>query len=246
MIIGSEIIFKKNDESTNNSALKLLRDSSPPEGTVIHTNYQIAGRGQKGNAWESEDGKNLLFSIILYPESVSPESQFILSMAISLGVLDYLRGFTTSARIKWPNDICVNNDKIAGILIENSILNDRIVNSVAGIGFNLNQTQFREYVPRAVSLKMIAGRDFETGHAMKELLGCIDLRYKQVLAGKDQQIRKDYHSALYRIMEWHDYKTASGTFNGRIISVKDSGILRIEDRSADIREFMFREIEFTG
>ena len=246
MIIGSEIIFKQYDESTNNSALKLLKDSYPVEGTVIHTNYQVAGRGQKGNVWESEDGKNLLFSIILYPEGVSPGSQFILSMAISLGITDFLRGFTAGARIKWPNDICVDNDKIAGVLIENAILNDRIVNSVAGIGFNLNQTQFPEYVPKAVSLKMITGRDFETGDSLKELLYTIDLRYKQVIAGKDQQIRNDYQSALYRFMEWHNYKTASVTFEGRIISVADSGILRIEDRNSDVREFMFREVEFTG
>ncbi len=91
MIIGSNIIFHKNLASTNTYAALLLKKEKPPEGTIIYTNFQSAGRGQKGNRWESEDGKNLLFSIILFPEMISPEDQFIISMAISLGICDFLK-----------------------------------------------------------------------------------------------------------------------------------------------------------
>ena len=104
--------------------LSLLRDENLPEGTVVYTNYQSAGRGQPGNSWESEDGKNLLISLLIFPSMIKPVNQFIISMAISLGICDFLNRHIPVCSIKWPNDIYVNNDKIAGILIENSIMGD--------------------------------------------------------------------------------------------------------------------------
>lgn len=244
MIIGSKLIFYGNTESTNSIASLLANDESVPEGTIVYTNYQTAGRGQKGNRWESEDGKNLLFSIIIFPSMVSPEDQFIISMFISLGICDFLSTIVPAIKIKWPNDIYARDDKIAGILIENSITGNLLNNSVAGIGLNINQDRFPEDIPNPVSLKILTGKDYDTRQCLKDLAGCLDKRYKQLISDERMEIRNEYISSLYRRGEWHDFKSPDGLFSGKIISVNDSGSLRIEDRAAKIREFSFKEIDF--
>ena len=160
MVIGSNLIFYNELPSTNTEASLLLKSGEQIEGTVIQTDFQSAGKGQAGNKWESEKGKNLLFSIILYPQSISPYDQFLISMTISLGICDFLDRLCTGATIKWPNDIYLGNDKIAGILIENSILGTMIETSVAGIGLNINQDNFVSIQPRPISLKMATGKEY--------------------------------------------------------------------------------------
>ena len=149
MIIGSKLLFFENLPSTNSHAASLLRDNKVSEGAVIYTNYQSAGRGQGGNKWESEENKNLLISIVLFPSMISPADQFLLSMAVSLGICDFLDRYISAISIKWPNDIYVKNDKIAGILIENSIMGDHIENTIAGIGININQEKFMSDAPES-------------------------------------------------------------------------------------------------
>lgn len=244
MIIGSKIIFCKNLTSTNTFAARLLKREKPQEGTVIHTNYQTAGKGQKGNRWESEDGQNLLFSIILYPGSVRPEDQFIILIAISLGICDFLNEHISGCKIKWPNDIYVNDDKIAGILIENSIKGKQIENTIAGIGLNINQVKFPREIANPVSLKMASGKDFDTQLCLKQLSAKLDKRYKKLLSGKISELKKDYISLLYRSGEWHNFRTATGYLYGRITGVTDSGSLEIEDQWMKPHEFLFKEIEF--
>ena len=126
MIIGSKIYFFEQLTSTNSEAVRVMKENHIPEGSVISAGYQSAGRGQKGNSWESSEGKNLLISIILYPSIINPGEQFLISMAISLGICEFLRNYIPECKIKWPNDIYVFNDKIAGVLIENSVMGDRI------------------------------------------------------------------------------------------------------------------------
>lgn len=244
MIIGSGLIFIKDLDSTNSHASRLIQQEMVPEGTVIHTNYQSAGKGQRGNKWESEDGKNLLLSIVLYPDIIKPSNQFVISMAISLGICDFLNPVINRCSIKWPNDIYADNDKIAGILIENSVIDDRIMNTVVGIGLNINQTEFPGFFPKPVSLKILTRTDYDTGSCLKQLLGKLDKRYKKLISGKMDEIKKDYISSLYRHNEWHNFKTGSGYLNGRIISVSEAGCLLVEDRQGNKHEFSFKEIEF--
>jgi BirA family transcriptional regulator, biotin operon repressor / biotin---[acetyl-CoA-carboxylase] ligase len=244
MIIGSKFIFYRNIESTNSIASGLVKSESVSEGTVIYTNYQSAGRGQKGNRWESEDDKNLLCSIVLFPSMVSPEDQFIISMSVSLGICDFLKTFIPLSKIKWPNDIYAGDDKIAGILIENSITGNLINSSIAGIGLNINQDNFPADIPNPVSLKILTGREYDTGQCLNHLAGSLDERYKQLISARRREIRDEYVSSLYRLGEWHDFNSRNGIFSGRIISVNGSGSLMIEDRAAKIREFSFKEIDF--
>jgi BirA family biotin operon repressor/biotin-[acetyl-CoA-carboxylase] ligase len=244
MIIGSKYIFCENLSSTNSYTAELLKNNPPQEGTIVHTNFQTRGRGQSGNSWESENGMNLIFSLILHPFMIKPADQFILSKIISLGICDFLRQHTTSISIKWPNDIYVKNDKIAGILIETSIIGDEIENIIAGIGLNINQKIFISDAPNPVSLGMITGNEYNTGDCLLNLASVLDKRYKQLLKGQMEEIDTEYLGNLYRFGEWHNYRDASGLFEGRITSVNINGRLKIEDRRKRLREYNFKEVDF--
>jgi BirA family transcriptional regulator, biotin operon repressor / biotin---[acetyl-CoA-carboxylase] ligase len=238
------MIFFTNLPSTNTRAAFLLKNSSPAEGTVIYTNYQSAGRGQTGNSWESENGKNLLFSLILFPSVIKAADQFIISMTLSLGICDFLNRYIPVSKIKWPNDIYVKNDKIAGLLIENSVTGNHIESTIAGIGLNINQIKFISDAPNPVSLKMITGIDFNLTNSLNQLLSDLDIRYKEMLEGNNISLIEEYISKLYRLNEWRDYKDSNDLFTGRIISVAKNGRLQIETRSGNIKEYFHKEVDF--
>lgn len=244
MIIGSQFIYCKKIESTNTYASGLIQSDSVTEGTIIYSDYQSAGRGQKGNRWVSEDSKNLLISIVLYPGMVQPGDQFIISIFVSLGICDFLKTLIPDCKIKWPNDIYAGDDKIAGILIENSIISNAIVNSIAGIGLNINQEEFPEELPNPVSLKLVTGKEHDPYFCLKQMAGFLDLRYKQVISGSWDVLRNEYIASLYQLNRWRRFKSGTGIFDGRIVSVTDSGCLKIEEKTGNIREFAFKEIEF--
>jgi len=244
MIIGSKLLFFENLPSTNLHAAWLIKNNDLSEGTIIHTNYQLAGRGQMGNKWESEDSKNLLISIILFPSMINPSDQFVLSMAISLGICDFLKRYIPDCRIKWPNDIYVNNDKIAGLLIENSIMSDHIENTIAGIGLNINQDKFLSSAPNPVSLRMITGKEYDVNTCLYQLSDDLDKRYKQLISGNLIQIKEEYISNLFRLNEWCTYRDKNGFYQGRIKSISEYGNLMIESESGKTNEYSFKEVDF--
>jgi BirA family biotin operon repressor/biotin-[acetyl-CoA-carboxylase] ligase len=244
MIIGIKYIFHESLTSTNSFTASLLREGSLPEGTVVYTNYQTAGRGQTGNTWEAEKGKNLLFSLVLYPSTIRPEDQFIISKTISLGICDWLRQFIPGVSIKWPNDIYVNNDKIAGILIESSIIRNEIESMIIGIGLNLNQKKFKSNAPNPVSLSTITGKEYDPEMCLKNLAKCLDTRYTQLLTEGSDGIAGEYPANLYRRGEWYNFSDSGGQFEGRIISVDPGGRLLIEDHSGMTRAYGFKDVEF--
>jgi BirA family transcriptional regulator, biotin operon repressor / biotin---[acetyl-CoA-carboxylase] ligase len=244
MIIGSNILFFKDLPSTNAHASLLLKTNSLPEGTIIHSNYQSAGKGYAGNEWESEDGKNLLLSIVLYPSFVKPSDQFCISMAVSLGICDFIRRFIPDCSIKWPNDIYIKNDKIAGVLLENTIIADHIEYSIAGIGININQEKFISPAPNPVSLRQITSKTYDLQACLIDLTKDLDIRYKQLIGGNAESVRKEYISKLYRLNEWSQFKDIDGQFTGRIKSIGDYGTLMIENQDMDIRGYAFKEVEF--
>ena len=244
MIIGSNLLFFENLPSTNSHAANLLKRESLPEGTIVYTNYQTAGKGYSGNSWESEDGKNLLISIILYPTFIKPSDQFNISMAISLGICDFLMRFIPSCSVKWPNDIYIYNDKIAGILIESAIIADKFEYSIAGIGLNINQEKFISPAPNPVSLKQNTGKAYDLPASLVLLATDLDKRYKLLIAGDKEKIRKDYESKLYRLNQWSGFRDKDREFTGRILTVGEYGRLIIETRDGKIRDYSFKEVEF--
>ena len=244
MIIGSNLLFIQDLPSTNSYALDLLKKSKLPEGTILYTNYQSAGKGYSDNKWESEDGKNLLISVILYPTFIKPEDQFLISMAISLGVCDFLMRFIPDCSIKWPNDIWVNNDKIAGLLLESSLADNLIELTVAGIGLNINQKKFSGNAPNPVSLYHLTGESYDLPSSLEKLAADLDKRYKQLMGDNWGELKKEYVSKLYRLNEWHEFRDKNGKFTGRVLTIGDYGRLIIERQSGEESEYSFKETEF--
>jgi len=244
MIIGSKIIYYDHLPSTNSEASRLFKESAIPEGAIICAGYQSAGRGQKDNKWESEENKNLLISIILIPEIIEPDLQFLISETISLGICDFLERYIPVSSIKWPNDIYVNNDKIAGVLIENFIMADSIEYSIAGIGLNINQEIFLSDAPNPVSLKMVSGVSYDIKECLKQLSSDLDKRYKQLLSEDWNTIRSEYKSKLYQFGIWKEYLDGEGKFSGRIESVDDVGNLTITRSDRVSNSYGFKEVTF--
>jgi BirA family biotin operon repressor/biotin-[acetyl-CoA-carboxylase] ligase len=243
-MIGSNILSFENLTSTNTHASDLLKALEVQEGTIIRALYQSAGRGQIGNGWESEAGKNLLISIILYPTAISPADQFMISRVISLGITDYLEKELPECKIKWPNDIYVRNDKIAGILIENSVMDNKLVSSIAGIGLNINQRKFTGNAPNPVSMSILTGKEFNIDNCLTKISDAIDNRYTLLMKGRREIICSDYLSKLYRLKEWSDFRDQDGNFRGRIVTVSEEGMLHIEHADKKIKEYSFKEVDF--
>jgi BirA family transcriptional regulator, biotin operon repressor / biotin---[acetyl-CoA-carboxylase] ligase len=244
MIIGSKLFYSEELTSTNSHASLMLKEGPVAEGSVFYTDFQTSGKGRAGNKWESEIGKNLLISIILYPESLLPEDQFFISMAFSLGICDFADNHFAGSKVKWPNDIYINDDKIAGILIENSIIGNSLESTIAGIGFNINQIQFPSSVTNPVSLRMLTGKEYDTGACLEKLLVCLDDRYKQLLYESREQLESEYLSRLYRLNEWHYYRSEEKLFRGMVKGVSASGRLRIKEQNGAAVEFDFKKVEY--
>ncbi|MBP1664245.1 MAG: biotin/acetyl-CoA-carboxylase ligase, partial [Bacteroidetes bacterium] len=155
----STAFYIESTSSTNLLLQQMMRQEDLPEGYIVYTGFQTAGKGQTGNSWESEPNKNLLFSVLLRPRSIKADKQFILSQITGLAVKKVLDKFTGDISIKWPNDIYWKEKKIGGILIENSLIRDCINTCVIGIGLNVNQEKFLSDAPNPVSLKQITGID---------------------------------------------------------------------------------------
>jgi BirA family biotin operon repressor/biotin-[acetyl-CoA-carboxylase] ligase len=140
--IGQKIIQLARVDSTNNYAAILISEGKGEHGTVILAEDQTAGRGQRGAEWQSKAGENLLMTVILDADNLSALDQFVISEVTALSLVSFLRKIGISARIKWPNDILVGENKIAGVLIENQLRGAQVAKSVVGIGLNINQLEF--------------------------------------------------------------------------------------------------------
>ena len=159
-------LFRDNPSLLDNKG-GLLSDNEIGNGVVVVADYQTAGRGCGTNRWESERGKNLLFSVMLHPENVPANRQFQISRAISLAIVDALGEWVGDLSIKWPNDIYWRNGKLAGILIENSLQGSMIRDSIIGVGLNVNQRAFHSDAPNPVSMYQLTGQETDIGRDFK-------------------------------------------------------------------------------
>ena len=156
-----KIIRLVETDSTNNYLREQSAKARLPEGSLVIADFQTAGKGQVGNSWESEAGKNLMFSILLYPDFLPANRQFLISQIASLSVKETLEKYTDSVTVKWPNDIYWKDRKICGMLIENDLSGQYLYCSVVGIGLNINQEIFRSDAPNPVSLTQITGKTYD-------------------------------------------------------------------------------------
>ena len=243
--IGSEIIHLQTVDSTNEYINRLLdKGEKVLEGTVVWADFQTGGKGHMGNTWDSEAGKNLLISILLRSEFLKVHEQFYISESISLSLFDLLSNYSAEVEIKWPNDILIKKRKVAGILIENTIEKDKITQSVAGMGININQKRFGKELPDPTSLSLETGQDYQLRDILDELLSCMNERYKQLFFGKFEQIRTEYLSKLFRYGLESRFFHKSEYFTGIITGVNPSGEILIEDTSKKIRKYAFKEVDF--
>jgi len=243
-IIGNTIVRLEVTDSTNNYAKQQIREKGLSEGTVFLAYEQTAGRGQLKNSWESEPGQNLIFSIVLCPDFLEIRRQFMLSKAVTLGIYKALNKQVDLLKIKWPNDIYVGNQKLGGILIENSIMNGLLRSSVVGIGLNVNQTIFYSEAPNPVSLRMLTNQHYDCEIILSEILSGINWYYALLREEKEEIIDQEFESVLYRLNEKYFYKAKEDVFEGEIIGVNEIGQLQIRKIDGKVLEFHFKEVEF--
>jgi len=227
--------------STNDLCWEMNREEYLPDGFVIYTDFQSAGKGQPGNAWESAKGKNLLFSIVLHPLHVPMDELFMLSELVSVAIKKALEVYTSEITVKWPNDIYWKDKKIAGILIENSLQGNRIKTVVIGVGLNVNQREFVSKAPNPVSLQQITGRQYRRKQLLLQISQNIEDLYKKF---NKVEIRSIYAESLYRKVGYHTYREESDLFQAKILEVHADGQLILEKENGDRRGFYFKEVQF--
>ncbi len=231
-------------DSTNNYANHMISAGTAGNGTVVLAHFQNDGRGQRENHWESAPGENILTSFIVFPTFLEPSNQFYLSKIASLAIVEWLSAKTTEVSIKWPNDIYVGLKKIAGILIETSVMGNTLYSAVVGTGINLNQTEFSASLPNPVSLKLITGSEFEVVDSARELHNVFLRLYKELQAGAFEKIDTDYFNKLFRRNEWSWFREKGELLEARIIGIGEYGQLLLEDRTSKINYYFFKQIEF--
>lgn len=228
-------------DSTNSEAMRLIFSGNISDSTVVIADYQDHGRGQGGNSWNSRSGENLLMSWIVFPAFLSAQSQFKLSKAVSLAILDMLEEQLLPCSIKWPNDIICNGSKIAGILIENSLMGSRLRHSIIGIGLNINQTEFPEFPFKATSMLMLSGKAYPVNEICKLLIDKLVKRYAELMNNQGQ-IDAAYLGRMYRLNEASRFSCGGDELVGVIRGVDEMGELLIEF-SQGIRSFGFHQVK---
>ena len=249
LFIGKNLLFLHEVESTNTYAMNLLRNVNVIEGTIVYTDNQTKGRGQRGTVWSSNTGQNIISSIILKPTFLSIENSFYLSKITALAIYDVLTDILTSGqydiKIKWPNDILVNQQKIAGILIETNIANTAIKDVVIGIGFNVNQIRFDEFERFATSLKLITTHDFDRELILNLLCEKIEKWYLKLKQQKLVFIDDSYLAVLFGMNKTIPFNDSVGNrFEGKIVGVSNNGKLKIQLSNSLEKEFDMKEVKF--
>ncbi len=228
--------------STNLYVRELRKTGKLTDRTAIVTKFQSMGRGQRQNSWNSEKGSNLLVSLYKNTD-IYAEDNFIITIITSLALSNAIKLQGVECKIKWPNDIYVKDNKIAGILIENSLFKNIISDTIIGIGLNVNQKSFPKELPNPISLYQVLDKKIDIDHILIDLIKEIDKLLEQA---KDNfsALYHEYISRLYRLKSWNLYRTDGNTFNGKIHGVETDGRLILENGMGDLKHYLFGEINY--
>ncbi len=247
-----KITHFKNIDSTNSYLQNLLDKGEDVADNVVVTDFQTSGKGQGKNVWQSEDGKNLLFSIALDMSFLKAEDQFLLTQMVSVAMINVLKNYLPEENlfIKWPNDIYFNNKKIAGILIKNEIKGIMLGTSIIGIGLNVNQTDFNESLPNPISMKMITGKDYDLEEVLMEVAKSqsrrvAELQRQQSTVNSQQLIANSYINHLYRYNQWAFYEHEGEVKEMMITGYDRFGRLILKEKNdrevvCDLKEIVFK------
>ena len=248
--IGSPFVELQSVDSTNNYARQLIHAGMAQHGQVVFAHEQWAGKGQRGRQWISEKGQNMAVSILLQPISLPINRQFELSAAIALAVRQTLATYIPDElTIKWPNDLYWQDRKAGGILIENLLGSHEQSGSrwnwaIAGIGININQTEFPSDLPNPVSLKQITGKEWEPIQMARAIVTNLDLYYRELLTTGPGNIFSKYNQYLYKQGKKVKLRKDNRVFEAMINGVNENG--QLETAHAIPEAFDFGTIEWVN
>lgn len=234
---------------STNTYLRELNGGDPTyDYEVAVADFQTAGRGQKGNTWESEQGKNLLFSILAHPKGIKVQEQFYISEAIALAVSDAVIAaagpeYAAYFSVKWSNDIYYKDFKMAGILIENTLQGSSILDTVVGVGLDVNQEVFVSDAPNPISLKNITGRDYDRDALLDDIIARF-IGYMEKDPDARFQVDQLYRDRLYRRHGYHRFRDESGVFEACIEGIRPDGCLMLQTCSGEHRTYEFKQVQF--
>ena len=225
-------------DSTNKFLLDLNKKRQFTNSVVVTADYQTKGKGRRANSWESEKGKNLLISI-LFKHSLKIENQFLFSAAISLSIQKLISQFTNEeVYIKWPNDIMINNKKIAGFIIDNLLQKNTIHTTIVGIGINVNQLNFKKYNPEATSISLINNSVIDLDYLKNELINILDENYNNM----DDGFVKKYNKLLFMKNSYVNFKIKEKIIKAKIHSVDKTGALLLEKKNKGLERFEVNQV----
>ena len=240
-------------DSTNVFVREMLAEESSgqvvsaatlPGFTLVVADDQTQGRGQQGNSWETERGKNLIFSLLCHPGFLKPSEQFLLSQCMAVAIWEALSRYVEGVEVKWPNDIYVGEQKISGTLIECDLQGKSISNCIIGVGININQTVFRSDAPNPVSLQQLTGRVHDREEVLAAILNAFQRYYAFLQAGQVERVRQLYREHLYRRDGLHRYADVRGEFMAEIADVEPTGHLHLRfDIGQEVR-YELKEVRF--
>ncbi|TYB75756.1 biotin--[acetyl-CoA-carboxylase] ligase [Bizionia myxarmorum] len=237
-------IIKLDATDSTNSYLRALSIKAPLEDyTVVTAKQQTSGRGQRGTTWESDSGKNLMFSVFKDVSFIKFRDNFYISLVTSLAIIKTLQYFLIpKLRIKWPNDILSEDKKICGILIENIIKQNTFGGTIIGIGLNVNQMQFQN-LPNASSLRLIAGMPFNTDEVLQSVVTNLEFYFNELKNNQHIALKELYESYLFRKDKPSTFRDQENSlFTGYIKGISNSGNLRVLLEDEIIAEYELKEI----
>ena len=228
-----KVIHIEETDSTN----RWLKEHGEGE-TLVVAEYQTAGKGCGSNSWESEKGKNLTFSMLIHPD-ITAHDQFRITEVTSVALCETLAPYIyNKVEIKWPNDIYIGDKKICGMLIENRLQGSTVVDSIIGIGLNVNQRVFESDAPNPVSMWQLLGQDTDREALLQRFLQKWDALWHS------DSVAADYRCRLYRKGAYAVYQDKGGQFEAQIINVEPDGHLLLRDSEECDRRYAFKEVQF--
>jgi BirA family biotin operon repressor/biotin-[acetyl-CoA-carboxylase] ligase len=231
-------------DSTNDYLKELSRNQVLENFTVVVTDKQTKGKGQMGATWISEEGKNLIMSMLIKEVVRDVDAIFHLNVAVALSIFEVINeSKVPSLTIKWPNDIMSDHKKIAGILIENSIKSDGNIESVVGIGVNVNQQNF-DNLPKASSMAVVSISEFDLAELLNKIIFQIKKNCGYILTNQSDKLWSKYHENLFKISVPMAFEDANqNKFMGIIQGVTSNGMLQIRVENDSVKTFGIKEVQ---
>lgn len=237
-------LIRIDETDSTNRYLDQYRGEEGQLMTVVTVEHQTAGRGQGTHTWESERGKNLLFTIKMHPTNLPLARKYVVMQAEALAIVKVLQRYGKAFKIKWPNDIYWHDKKISGTLSESSISGNTIKSVILGTGININQEIFRSDAPNPISLCSITGKQIDKEELLREILDTFAEYIKRVNGDEYDAIHEEYMQHLYRGTGYHRFKDADGEFTARIEDVMHDGKIALRRQDGERSEYDFCEVRF--